>query len=119
LDHSEKFKRWQEFAKGKGWVGPSKVGLLPRLLVRVGINIPPEIFWPTWAIGIVSGLSFGILWGTFMYFIVWRDRMVSQVILVSALAGFCFGLFGILMHVFSIKKMEGLTWQRFISSLQK
>src|SRR5437867_3917295 len=82
-------KDLSEKGVGKNTAGPP----FYRLLWRFGFDVTPPPFASFWSITLQMGVFFGVAWGIVMWFWIWRQSLpLVFAILVSAVAGFCFGL---------------------------
>lgn len=66
-----------------------------RLFWRLGIPLPPMMFWPPWAVALFSGVFFAAFWQLVMWGYVWRQsgRPLSVTIGTSLAAGAAFGIY--------------------------
>jgi hypothetical protein len=65
---------------------------LYRLLWRLGVAVKPPYFAGFWSLVIITAVPFGIFWGIFMWFLIWRQNTpVGPAIGFAALAGLLFG----------------------------
>lgn len=85
---------------------------LIRGLWKLGLKIPPVPFMPFWQTTLIMGISFGLVYGIFIWFSAWEHRGMafSVAIFISFTAGI---LFGLMMAIFNwwFKKRNNLpTW---------
>ncbi|WP_437357683.1 DUF6404 family protein [Inquilinus limosus] len=64
-----------------------------RLLWRIGVKVPPPHFATLWQNICLEGVPFGVIWGFFIWLILWRndERYAWAIVLAPAVAGFLFG----------------------------
>lgn len=77
--------------------GVSKGAIAPpafRLAWKLGVAIPPPHFLSFGALAMVMGTFFGVLWGIFMWFVLWSRQgyTVGGTIVASLAAGTLFGV---------------------------
>jgi len=86
---------------------------LIRFLRKAGLKIPPPHYWKFWTHFLDQSFIFGTVWGTFMWFFVWRPENISSgVAAVTSLS--CGILFGLTMALFfrtSFKKYHLSKWE--------
>ena len=113
MDHTEKIELWREFLKTKGW--RFRYPGAPEWFFKkiTGRECSPSYFWPFWSQVAMSGTSWGLFWGTFMFFSVWRDKSFLQILIPTLIAGFFFGLFMAMLHQCNKRKSGLSTWEKF------
>lgn len=78
-------------------------------LWKLGLKIPPLPFMPFWQTTLITGVSFGLVFGIFMWFSVWEHKgmTLSLAISTSFMTGI---LFGVTMAIFNLwlKKRNNL-----------
>ncbi len=114
IKHADRINRWREFAKNRGWKKVAYPAPHERILNRMGFECPPSIFWPPWALGVLTGGFWGMFWGAFMYLTVWRDKTFFQIAVLSTLGGFLFGLGMAVFHWYQKRKLGITTWGEFV-----
>jgi len=94
MDHQAKVAHLVEDFKQRGIGQYTTAPPFYRLLWRMGIEVPPPHFASFGSIALMMGLYFGVAWGLFMWFVIWRDENMPIVIAVitSVLAGVLFGV---------------------------
>jgi hypothetical protein len=78
-----------------------------------GKEFSPSFFWPFWAQVILTGTSWGIFWGIFMFLSVWRDKNFLHIFLPSLIGGILFGLCMATVQKYNKRKTGLSTWDRF------
>jgi hypothetical protein len=79
---------------GRGVARRHAAPLLFRLLWRLGLRVRPPHFLGFASVAVVYGTSFTVVWGVFMWTLVWsqQGRSIVDVALRAVAAGACFGL---------------------------
>jgi membrane associated rhomboid family serine protease len=79
---------------GRGVARRHAAPLLFRLLWRLGLPVRPPHFLGFASVAVVYGTWFTVVWGVFMWTLVWsqQGRSIVDVALRAAAAGACFGL---------------------------
>jgi hypothetical protein len=115
MSHAVNINLWREYAQKRGWSYPTPHDWL---LCKMGVECPPALFWPPWINGILSGVFFGLFWGAFMFFTVWRDHNFYQISIPSAACAVLFGLWTSIFHWYQRRKMGVTTWEEFLRKNQ-
>lgn len=86
---------------------------LIRFLRKAGLKIPPLHYWGFWVHFLEQSLVFGGMWGTFMWFFIWRpEDLPSSVAAITSLScGILFGLFMASYYRISFKKYHLSRWE--------
>ena len=88
-----------------------------RLLWRLGIEVRPPHFAGFWSLAATMALSFGIVWGIFMWFTVWQQQSsVSQSIGTTALVSFLFGVILAASYRRRARKLALPRWEDYPAS---
>ena len=87
-----------------------------RMLWRLGVNIPPPLFLSFGALFVLSGSTFGLLWGIFMQLFVWRFIAVptSFGAVGSVACGIAFGLIFAGYYAWKAKRLQLPRWADYI-----
>ncbi|WP_425477035.1 DUF6404 family protein [Cognatiluteimonas weifangensis] len=94
MTHTDKLERMQKHMAELG-VSPSTAAPpIWKLLWRLGIDLPPPLFMGFLSATFFTGSLFGILWGLFMWLLMWSRQGVPTWLVLSAAAsaGVLFGL---------------------------
>ncbi|MGE0761879.1 MAG: DUF6404 family protein [Bdellovibrionales bacterium] len=114
MGHSDSISRWREYSKNKGWSKTTSPAPHEWLIEKMGIEVPPAIFWSAWVHGLLAAVFFGVSWGTFMHFTAWSDRALNQIAIPSIVCGIFFGLVAAIFHSYQRRKLGPITWNEFI-----
>ncbi|MFN8389912.1 MAG: DUF6404 family protein [Bdellovibrionota bacterium] len=65
-----------------------------KALWKAGYDVPPPHFAPFWAVALVAGTGFALLWGAFMWLLIWSPQGLPEAIalVASCAAGALFGI---------------------------
>ncbi|WP_337264189.1 MULTISPECIES: DUF6404 family protein [unclassified Serratia (in: enterobacteria)] len=111
MTFDEKKRRALALMEEKKMWRSSCAPLLTRLLWKLGINVPPPPFAPFWLNVLCFGGFFGSLWGTFMWFTLWKSEGCGALMALqtSCFAGLFFGLWMALYYYWlrKVKKLPG------------
>jgi hypothetical protein len=84
-----------------------------RLLWRLGLDVPPPDFVGFWPLAAGTTLWFGVAWGGFMWFVVWRQQHLAPYL--ALMGACCAGLmFGVAMagyYAWGRKKYKLPRWE--------
>ena len=85
---------------------------LLRLLWRLGVQAPPPHFAGFGATAGVAGAFFAVVWGSIMWFVMWRSTGLSptSALLAAVSAGALFGLFMSAYYAYGRKKHKLPDW---------
>ena len=117
MQFSEKIEYLIKDLEAKGEKKSNAAPPLYKLFWRIGWELPPPIFASFLQNTIIQGVLFGIPWGMFMWFVLWRRQNghLWVACLAAAFAGISFGI--IMAHLWSKKnKKLGLgSWDQYPS----
>lgn len=114
ISYKDKMTAWNEFAQTKN-IPVNYRGVPTLLFMRIGKEAAPLIFSSFWKIAGFLGLNYALMWGVFMYIMMWRRTEIPIVYqVVSTLcAGLFFGIFMALMYRRHKKKHDLRSWSGF------
>lgn len=112
--YQEKMKAWNEFAQSKR-IPPNYRGVPTLLFMRIGKESAPLIFSGFWRIAGFLGLNYALMWGVFMYIMMWRrtEIPITYQVVSTLCAGLFFGVFMALMYRRHKRKHDLRTWEDF------
>ena len=85
--------------------------LLVLLARKFGVQLPPPHYASFITNTLVTGGFFGVLWGTLMYFLIWKDQhTVGSTVKIAAIGGLCFGLAMACYYKYSAQKNQLTPW---------
>lgn len=109
MTFDEKKKRALALMEERKMWRSSYAPMLTRLLWKLGIKVPLPPFAPFWLNVLYFGGFFGTLWGTFMWFTLWKSENCGALMALqkSCFAGLFFGLW-MALYYYWLKKVKKL-----------
>jgi hypothetical protein len=87
---------------------------LYRLLWRLGFDIPPPPFASFASNALMMGITFAVVWGLLMWFVLWRGEFSTiAAIVTSVVAGVCFGLAMAAYYRWRVSKLGLPRWEDY------
>ena len=83
-----------------------------RLLWRLGVDVPPPHFARFGSVALLAGTWFGVLWGGFMWLMMWSGAgmSIAAAALSATVAGALFGLSMAAYYAYGRQKYKLPTW---------
>jgi hypothetical protein len=104
--HEEKVDAMIRDLETRGMSAYNSAPPLFRLLWKLGLEVPPPLFWSFAGAALVMGGFFGVVWGLMMWLMLWREQMMSPLAagISSASAGVFFGV--VMAAYYSYKRRQ-------------
>ena len=118
MSHQEKIERLIADLSEQGVSPQTTAPPMFRLLWSLGLKIPPPLYMRFSSLALLGGVPFGLLWGLFMWLLVWRSRAgLEYMVLISLLAGVFFGLAMAAYYRWRFRRLKLPPWENYGSEV--
>jgi hypothetical protein len=119
MTHAEKVACFEKLVRDRGYWVSNAIPPVWRLLWRWGYKTPPPCFLSFPVAALSAGIAFAIVYGIFMWLVVWPANVaLTRALTSSTIAGILYGLAMATYWRIRAKQLELPAWDDFPRSKQ-